>query len=365
MTTTTKTKNPAALTTAMPVRGVEYDKSRPETREAWVNQRRGGITATEIRDWGNGSRRREIITAKVTGDVEDLSHLLAVDHGNRREPIIARWIEGKFGIEPCDYVYSHADNPRHLASPDGVHKIFQKYEPGTPDAVLTEIKTSKHDLHPGRLDESRHLISIDHESHFARSNYYTQMQWQMYVMNATVTLFVWEQHDSKVDPETGTYTPVGPPKWAWIPRDQPLIDRLVNEVAPAALAEIDAARIAASATGLPPASDLPSEHAALVAELLAARDAEAIAKAKKEQAWKRLNELYVGEDKPDVSIDAGFARLTVSTSTKDVRKVDMDGARKRAPKLVAQYEALIERYTKAIPQTTQRLTVTPAKGESE
>ncbi|WNM65441.1 RecE-like exonuclease [Microbacterium phage Phonegingi] len=356
------------LTARRPVEGPAYDKTKPETRGPWLAFRRAGITATEIRDWGNGSKRREIIEAKRTGEFVDLSHNIYVNHGNVREPVIAAWIEARFGIAPCDSVFASADNSRHLASPDGItlDPFTRELVVGTSDATLAEIKTSKHDLTPGRLDAERALITIEPGSKFDLSGYYTQMQWQMYVMNAVRTLFVYEQHDGKIDPETGTFTPKGVPEYAWIPRDDALIDRLVTERAPVALAEIDRAL---SGGGMPPVGPLPAEHAILVADLLKARDDEAIAKAAKEAAWAKLQALYLSTDeqpKPDVSIDVpDFAKISVSTSTKDVRKVDLDAARAKAPALVSKYEALIARHTKIEPETTQRLTVTAPKKDKE
>lgn len=353
------------LTERRPIRGPEYDPARPETRAPWMDMRRGGITATEVRDWGNGAKRREILTFKVTGESQDLSGIAAVDHGNRREPVIAEWVERLYGITPCNAVYSHPDNPRFLASPDGI-----TLDPFTGDlmagayAAVAEIKTSKHDLNPGRLD-GRHLIQIDPDSYFHRAGYYTQIQWQMFVMNADRTLFVWEQHDGTIDPDTGTYRPVGVPQAVWIDRDQPLIDVLVEKVAIPALAEIDAARAANTAGELPPASALPSEHAVLVADLLRARDAEAIAKAAKDKAWKALQDYYLAEGRPDETIDAGIAQVTVSTSTTLKEHVDMAVARAKAPALVDRYEALIARHTKTVPVTTRRLTVTAKQKELE
>lgn len=355
----------ATLTKTVPVRGVPDGKasSDPAVRQAWLDQRAGGFTATDARDWGVASKRREIISSKVTGESEDLTHIPAVNHGNRREPVIAAWIEQKFGIAPCDYVYSHSENPRHLASPDGVSldPFDGSLLVGDATAALSEIKTSKHDLTPGRLDGNRILLEIDPNSKFASSGYYIQMQWQMYVMNATRCLFVYEQHTGEVDPETGTFTPAGPPEYAWIMRDQDLINVLVDRVAPKALEEIDAARAAATVGELPPASELPSEHAMLVAELLKARDAEAIAKAAKDKAWKRLQEIYLAEGAEDVSINAGFAKLTVSTSSRFVDEVDMERARKRAPQLVERYEALLKRYTSKKEKFNRTLTVTASK----
>ena len=194
------------------------------------------------------------------------------------------------------------------------------------------------------------------------------MWWQQHVLGAERTLFVWEQHDDKIDPETGTFTPLGVPEYAWIPRDQPLIDALVRQ-AVRALEEIDAARLAGMTDGLPPAGDIPSEHAALVAEYFAGLDAEAVAKKRKEAAWKALQEIYLakaeGEEfAPDQTIEIpGFARLTVSTSSTVKPQFDEEGARKRAPKLMAQYEALVKRYTKQVPSSSQKLTITRPKAQ--
>lgn len=365
------TKTKTYLTHDLPIQGVPDGKAAadPAVREAWLNQRRGGFTATEARDWHDPSKRRKIVEEKVVGLGEDLSHIPAVNHGNLREPIIAEWIKGKFGIEPCDNVYSRHDNVRHLASPDGItlDPFTGQLIVGTEDAVLAEIKTSKHDMTPGAVDSAGYLLEIINGTHFDRANYYTQMQWQMYVMNATRTLFVYEQRDEVIDPETGTFTPIGPPQWCWIMRDEKLIKRLVEEVATAALTEIDNAR--ASAVGaMPPATDVDPRIAELTADLLKARDAEAIAKAAKDKAWKELQEIYLAvpedaEHPEDVSIDLGFGRITVNTVTKPVMKFNEEGARKRAPKLMAQHEALVKRYTKPVDQTKTTLTITAKKGE--
>lgn len=369
MTTTT-------LAPIAPVRGVPDGASStdPTIREAWLEQRRGGITATEIRDWGNSTKRREIITAKVTGNETDIDSVVVrgtgftlgdyARHGKLREPMIADWVDRKFGITPCEHVYAHGENPRYLASPDGIslHPLSRELEYGTPNAILAEIKTATKDLMPGRLSVERVLLEVDPSSTFGQKNYYTQMQWQMFVMNAARTLFVWEQHDGKIDAETGTFSPIGVPQWAWVERDQKLIDVLVEQ-AEQALAEIDAARVTAAAGVMPPVSEqLDGERAALIAELLAARDAEAVAKTRKDKAWAALSEHFLEQEDFTLKIP-GFANVTVSTSSTVKPEVDEEGMRKRAPKLVAQYEALRERFTKPKTMTSRRLTITANKGK--
>lgn len=364
---TTKTKS--LLSNIAPIQGVPDGKGSndPTIREAWLNQRRGGITATEIRDWGSPNSRRKIIIGKATGASEDLSHIPAVNHGNLREPIIAEWIKSKFGIEPCESVYSHGDNPRHLASPDGItiDPFSGTLVVGTNEAVIAEIKTSKHDMIPGDLDDEGCLKAVKVGSPFDRANYYTQMQWQMYVMNATRCLFVWEQRGEEIDPVTGTFFLAGNIQWAWIKRDDALIKRLVEDVAPRALEEIDAA-VAGATGGMPPASDADPAVATLVAELLKARTAESVAKAAKDKAWKALQEIYLavpeGADAPEnADVDLGFGQITVNTTTKQVMKFNEEGARKRAPKLMDQYEALVKRYTKPVEETKTSFTVTAKK----
>jgi hypothetical protein len=355
--------NPATLTDARPIQGPAFDKSNPESKQAWLDFRRPGITATMIRDWGNASRKRIIIEEKITGDFVDLSHVAAINHGNIREPIIQQWVHEKFGIVPSDNVYAHPENPRHLATPDGV-----SLDPFTgelvvgEDAVLLEIKTSVHDLNPGRVDIAHMLISIQPGCDFDRMNYYTQIQWQMYVMNAAMTLFVYERRQENADPESGQYVPAGPPQWVWIPRDQGLIDALVQNVAPKALAEIDAAVLAAT-LGLeaPPESAVDFEEAMLLAEYFAALDDEKDAAARKSAAWKALQDRYTGEGKPDVSIDAGFARVTVTTITGEKRTVDEEGMYAKARTTVERYEALRERFTTVEPTSGQKLTLTRPK----
>jgi hypothetical protein len=359
------------ITLDRPIEGPAYDKAKPETRQPWLDFRRPGITATMIRDWGNGSRRRKIIEEKITGEFEDLSNLPYVAHGNVREPVIADWVHGKYGIKPCDSVYAHPDNPRHLASPDGVSvdPFTGELLVATEDAVLLEIKTSKHDLHPGTLSMLRVLETIEEGSHFDRSNYYTQMQWQMYVMNSPMTLFVWEQHDNVIDPETNTFTPIGPPQVAFVPRNQALIDVLVEKVAPKALAEIDAAVGALRTTDLPPASDFPTEHAVWVQDVLTARDQAANAEAARVKSWDSLSAVYMDPEADDCKHDLGFATLSVSTSTspdKTVEETKTDWDAVRAGLTDAQrkkYDALVEKHTttqpKVIPgKTSRRMTIT-------
>lgn len=360
---------------AAPIEGPSYDKTRPETRQPWLDFRRPGLTATMIRDWGTASKRRKILEEKATGVFEDLSHIAAINHGNLREPMISAWIESKFGISPCEATYAHPDNTRHLASPDGVSRdpfsgalLF-----GTDDAILAEIKTSKHDLTPGTLDENRTLIEIAVGSDFDRSGYYIQMQWQMLVMKSPLTLFTWEQHDNKIDPETGTFSPIGVPQYAWIPRNQAFIDMLLEKVAPKALVEIDKA-LAMQADELPPASDFPTEHAVWAQNVLKARQDAGVAEALRETNWDNLAQVYLDPEADDVQHDLGFAMLTISTSTaadkvSEVTSTDWDAVKAGLTEPQRKkLDALIAKHTTTKPvttpgKTTRRMTLTEKKAK--
>jgi hypothetical protein len=344
------------ITSAAPMMGPAYDKTQPETRQPWLDFRRGGITATEVRDWRQGGKRRQIIAHKVTGDDQDISFVAAVRHGNLREPVIGEWVREEFGLTPVNHVFAHADNPRYIASPDGVtlDPFSTELVVGTADAAVLEVKTDSADLTPGPVDAHRVLLHVTPGSKFDKMGYYAQVQWEMFVMNAAQCLFVWEQHDGVVDPETSTYSPIGVPQYAWIPRDQAVIDTLVV-IADDALAAIDAARLAATGEFLPEASDLPAEHAVLVADYLAALDAEKVQAAAKTAIWKTLQGAYLG--KPDVSIDAGFATLSTSTTSKPVRTFDEAAARLAHPDVFAAYDQVVADFTSTSYEDKQTLTV--------
>jgi len=357
------------LTADMPVKGAVYDRSRPETREPWMAQRRGGFTATDVRDWVVPSLRRKIMSEKVLGTDDDHGWVPIAGtgytmgdyahHGVVREAAIQEWVQARFAIQPNQHVYSHPSNERWLATPDGmyVEPFSSGYAPGTDDATILEIKTHGQDLTPGPLDAQRVLRYVEPKSAFARERFMRQIQWQMLVMNATRTLFVWETRTKERDIESGIWVPAGPPEYCWIDRDDEYIARLIEEVTDA-LEQIDAAVVAATLGELPPASELPAERAILIAEYLRALDAESIAKAAKVKAWDALKDIYLADGVPDQSIDAGFARLTTSTSQATKKVYDEAKARAKDPALFKRMDDLIARHTTVVPNPTRGMKIT-------
>lgn len=330
----------AELTTAQPILVCTRET---DGDERYFAARQGGITATELRDWRQPAKRRAIISEKVTGDHES-RRVRAFDHGNQREPYIAEWAAATHGVVHSTGLYAHPENPRYLCTADGHLAGFSMaYEPGA-EGVTVEIKTTTKDLTPGPLDQSRVLIQMDPKSHFAKTRYMRQIQWQMFVMNAARCLFIWEPYDNdKRDPETGNYVVTGPPEWCIIERDEEMIAEMIEE-ADAALDLIDSAR----STGLPPVSDIPIDEAILLNDLFEAREQLAIHEAKRVKAWDALSALY--EERGEFSEDRGFASVSRSVPKAGSKKVvDEDGMRKKAPSLVARYEALRARYTRTEP----------------
>lgn len=182
-------------------------------REPWLKARMGGVTATEIRDLRAGhTNTKALIEKKRSGDFPDLTGVRHIDHGNNREPIIAEWIAQRFNIQPNALLFAGRLNPRHLATPDGAGINFDE------DLLISEIKTSKHNLDPNHSG-----------SHFGKTGYWFQIQWQLYVTGARRCLFVWEQHDDDWSgwPERSPEPIFAEPQYAWIDRDEKEIERQI------------------------------------------------------------------------------------------------------------------------------------------
>lgn len=327
-------------------------------KAAWLEFRRGGCTATEIRDLAKGyaADKRRILTEKVTGDRPDLSGNRYIEWGNIREPIIQEWILERFGIEPSADLYGHDEDPGRMATPDGITvDLF------TQEILVSEIKTSKHDLTPGRLDADRVLYEINRAGHFASTGYYDQMQWQMHVTGATVTLFAWEGHDDDWSgwPERGPKpTQI---QHAWIPLDTMRVNELI-EIYTTFMAEVAEARAKVEATGERPdaEAELPEEEAELARIVIEARTEEAAAKAKREAAWKRLQEIAT-ERGEDFRAASGDVRVSWTTSRKMVPVFNEEAARAKAPAVFRRFEEIKARYTTEEEKISHTLNVGTSK----
>ena len=327
-------------------------------KAAWLEFRRGGLTATEIRDLAKGyaADRRRILQEKVTGERPDLSGNQYIEWGNLREPVIQEWILERFGIQPSASIYGHDEDPGRLATPDGL--LVDDF---TEEVLVAEIKTSKHDLTPGRLDGDRVLYEVARGSHFAKTGYYDQMQWQMHVVGATLTLFAWEGHNDNWSGWPGRGPVPTEISHAWVPIDRARIAELIK-IYDQFQIEVAAARALAEETGETPDAEavLPEEEADLARQVIEARAEESAAKKKREAAWARLLEI-AKERGDDFRASGEGVRVSWTTSRKMVPSFDEARARAKAPAVFRRFEEIREKYTTEQEKISHTLNVGTAK----
>jgi hypothetical protein len=137
-------------------------------REAWLTARAEGITASDAAKLAKASSIDSIVKAKFHNDFVGNS---ATEWGLQREEFLLNWA----GFSQNTFLYASADEPRFMATPDG---ILMSEVDGT--IQLCQAKTS-----------SKPLTSIP-------PNYARQVQWEMMVMDADSVWLVWEQHQDFV-----------------------------------------------------------------------------------------------------------------------------------------------------------------------
>ncbi|WP_371931486.1 YqaJ viral recombinase family protein [Glutamicibacter sp. MNS18] len=173
-------------------------------RIEWLRARAQGITATDVAKLSTERSIRSAAWDKLHGS--GFSGNPYTEHGRRREPVIAAWVQENFNIFPSSHLFHSRNNPIHLATPDGLGFAAD----GTP--VLAEIKTTNKPFN--RVPK----------------NYLRQILWQQYVIGAEKTLFVWEQHENFVPLQAV-------PQFRWVERDDTMIADLIN-LADALVAEL-------------------------------------------------------------------------------------------------------------------------------
>jgi len=133
-------------------------------------------------------------------------------HGNEREPHIL----AAFGLEQNFTLYRSAGNPLHGATPDAL------VLGGDGSLILAQVKTV---LQKTKTLSSGQTITVPPFTNakgffHLPPEYLRQMQWEMYVMGADRSLFIYEEHVDGV--------PTGmEPQSQWVYRDQQEIDKLI------------------------------------------------------------------------------------------------------------------------------------------
>jgi len=169
-----------------------------EDRTRWLELRREGVTATDVADIpakGLTPAALRRILADKRGHGSGYRSA-AMDHGIKREPAIAAWVEresqhGAFGsghLRPSSGLYAHPEHPWRFATPDGVSADWDAHR------ELVEIKTT-----------STTWSSIP-------KSYLRQVWWAQHVLGADRTLVVWERHDNGVPTQME-------PSWEWVDCD--------------------------------------------------------------------------------------------------------------------------------------------------
>lgn len=179
--------------------------------QLWLQERRQGLTATEIKQLVVGEIDDEMLCmSKFLQTGVEPNRYLA--WGKVSEELVAHEVMRNDPLFQWEHRVFHASyHPQYLASPDMVRE-----ENGV--LKLGEIKTSKKDLM--------------NPSVFYRTGYFWQMQWQMYVCGAVSNLLIAQQHnDVWVDVEGADFPQpqkTYPLQYRWIDRDEAAIKQLVE-----------------------------------------------------------------------------------------------------------------------------------------
>jgi hypothetical protein len=162
-------------------------------RTLWHRFRQDNVTATDIALLAGEKSIPSIIQKKATST---FSGNQFTEHGNKREPEIAAWVKKNHKVAANNFLYHAQETRRHLATPDGLSVVKG-------ELVLAEIKTT-----------NKPFSKIP-------AKYLRQVYWQQYVLGASKTIFVWEEHKN--------FIPVSSePEFIWIERDEDQIRELVR-----------------------------------------------------------------------------------------------------------------------------------------
>lgn len=177
--------------------------ARSSDRDAWLQARTQGVTATAVAKAASGPAgfRDQLEARRNPVDIEVNAYMA---WGTFMEPTIADWVKrfthdaGAQCIMPNEWLISHETDQRFLATPDGLS--FD----GT---VISEIKTMGKPLDFPPLDHVR------------------QMQWQMFVTGATRCLYAWMLRVQVGDAFQPGWIE---PRSLWIEKDESMIRQLVD-----------------------------------------------------------------------------------------------------------------------------------------
>ncbi|WP_336653048.1 MULTISPECIES: YqaJ viral recombinase family protein [unclassified Leucobacter] len=280
-----------------------------QDREAWLAERRQGVTATELAKIMAASNRdvaiQDLVKQKREGD--NFLGNAFTEWGKEREPVIAADLAG-FGVAPESRVFHAEGSSRHLASPDGISVDFDG------NIVLDEIKTWGSPKPKG-------------SAALAASGYEWQMMWCCYVTGA---IGCWLNGEVRLGQPGGFYP--GKRTREWFPRDDEMIAQLVG-VADLVLAAMD----------YDEAPEIDEEQDTNALNYLRGLAAEKEGKALKEASYKAAIARGISQESP-------LARVTITPGTPDEEfddeVVDLEAAEAAHPKEAQQLARAKARVTK-------------------
>jgi putative phage-type endonuclease len=163
--------------------------SKGLSKSDWLAARRTGVTATQVAKAASGPGGFEQAVADYREDFVEQDNPY-MKFGRDWEYPIARQLQRDHGILPNDWLIASEDNPRFLATPDGL---------STRHDVIAEIKTTGKDWNPEKLPVQ----------------YRRQVQWQLFVTGAEMCMFAWMLREER----GGVFMP------AWFDAKTVIVDR--------------------------------------------------------------------------------------------------------------------------------------------
>jgi hypothetical protein len=173
--------------------------SKLYSKSDWLAARRTGVTATQVSKAASGPGGFEQAVADYLEDFVEQDNPY-MKFGRDWEYPIARQLQREFGILPNDWLIASEDNPRFLATPDGL---------STRHDVIAEIKTTGKDWNPEKLPVQ----------------YRRQVQWQLFVTGAQSCMFAWMLREER----GGVFMPAWfDAKTVVVGRDEEMIGDLIK-----------------------------------------------------------------------------------------------------------------------------------------
>lgn len=177
---------------------------RSADREAWLEARRGGVSATEVAAAATPSGFAEVVeNRRNPAPIEDNAYM---QFGREAEPEIMRFAHNEFGLLPQDWLIADETDRRFFATPDGISVSHHE---------IAEAKTTGDPWEGAETNQNKIPIK-----------YRRQVQWQLMCTNATRCLFLWQLREP--DNHGWFYMPWLEPRHVWITPDPKMISELVS-----------------------------------------------------------------------------------------------------------------------------------------